>query len=728
MSAQKCSTCGAELDSGAMFCAECGARVTAVPPAPVVPYPHAAAPYTPLPPVPSSGPVAPAPGPYATTQPAPGPHAAPVSPGTYPPPPAGAAAAYPPPPAGDADAYPPPPASASGAYPPPPAAAPPGTGPTSAAPTSAAPTSAAPPAAASGLARPAPAGPAPAAAGAAGPPAPASRAPGEPGTRSAVRVGETFPVVPGSVAPVGRRVAAFAIDAAGLMLLGGIGVVIMLATSGEPEVSPSSVASSFVPSVLVGLGGIALWISESITGATLGGALLGIRTVSAQTGRPAGLLRILLRQLVVSLGYVVCFVGEWLVVSSGVFDKSPAQRGWHDKAAGTIVLLASATGVARAEDPSRAWDQAVARAVGPVPPPPPPPPSSAPSPVPAAAGPGVVPAAPTAPEPPAAPAGEGATSPGTPAAASAGSDSAAPTHAAPLPTTSAATASTPGATTPGTPEIDVPPTIGLVPLPPGVGTGRPSQQASGPLITGFPGSSGPQTPTTPSTGTSEPLAGDTLSVRTLGDTPPSGHEQVIGSPAGASRDEQGAGVSGPEGHHPATGAQAVLPQPAVHPLADPVSAPPTATDRHRADDPRPAATPDVTSVRWGVEELDEIELTRLRTPATGIAPVPQGLRLAFDTGERVDVVGDGLVGRDPQGDAEHKVSIDDPARSLSKTHLAFGLAAPGELWVVDRGSTNGTVVVRPDGAAAALPAGMRAVVTVGWSLRLGERTVHVESR
>ena len=67
VSARLCSTCGAELDGGAMFCAECGARVTAVPPAPVVPYPHAAAPYTPLPPVPSSGPVPPAPGPVSYT-------------------------------------------------------------------------------------------------------------------------------------------------------------------------------------------------------------------------------------------------------------------------------------------------------------------------------------------------------------------------------------------------------------------------------------------------------------------------------------------------------------------------------------------------------------------------------------------------------------------------------------------------------------------------------------
>ena len=151
----------------------------------------------------------------------------------------------------------------------------------------------------------------------------------------------------------------------------------------------------------------------------------------------------------------------------------------------------------------------------------------------------------------------------------------------------------------------------------------------------------------------------------------------------------------------------------------------------RVEDTSTAAQPITRAAadhpRW-TEELDDIELTRLRTPVTGQPPVPPGLRLVFDTGERVDVLGEGVVGRAPQGDVEHVVAIDDPARSLSKTHLAFGPAEPGTLWVVDRGSTNSTLVVRPDGTAATLPAGTRASVGPGWSLRLGERTVRVEAR
>nr|WP_279589769.1 RDD family protein [Cellulomonas uda] len=505
-------------------------------------------------------------------------------------------------------------------------------------------------------------------------------APPSGGGRRDARAAGTFPVVPGSVAPVGRRVAAYAIDLAALSLLAGLGVVNSLAVAGTPEAGVRPSAASFLPSLLGGLGGLALWICESVTGATVGGALLGIRTVSAETGRPAGLLRIFVRQLVVGLGYVACLVGEWLVVASGVFDKTPAQRGWHDKAAGTIVLLANATGVARSEDPAQAWDRAVARAVGPVPPPPPSSaPAPAPAPVPAPVAPAPVTPAPVTP------------APVTAAPVTAAPVTAAPVTAAPV-TTPPVTAPPVAAAPPAEPAADAAAAepepaaaIGLVPLPPGVGTGRPTERppADG-LITGPPARTQPTSaepaPPAPTSGWSDTLAGEVR--RTPGDTPPAGHDRV--EPAAA------------RGEDTSTAAQPIARAAADHP-------------------------------RW-TEELDDIELTRLRTPVTGQPPVPPGLRLVFDTGERVDVLGEGVVGRAPQGDVEHVVAIDDPARSLSKTHLAFGPAEPGTLWVVDRGSTNGTLVVRPDGTAATLPAGTRASVGPGWSLRLGERTVRIEAR
>ncbi|MBT0994253.1 RDD family protein [Cellulomonas sp. DKR-3] len=620
MSARVCGTCGAELEQGAMFCAECGARVGAAPQQ-------------------ATGPVPPPPGAVSTAPPAYGPTSAPL-PAV---PPAAVAPARP------------------GAVPPPAPVAP------------AAPADL--PAAAAAPGSPSLAAPPPPAAEAAGPETGGRRA-------TAARPTGEFPVVPGSVAPVGRRVAAYAIDLVAVAVLGGIGLGIALAVTGTPEPGevPDVSGALVLPYVLSGLGGLALWISESVTGATLGGAVLGIRTVSARTGRPAGLLAIFLRSLVVGVGSLACGVGNWVVAASGAFDKTPAQRGWHDKAAGTIVLRAAATGVARtATDPDAAWDDAVARAVGghraptgpmgtgrmgtgpldtgptsagtasaslPVPPPPPgpaapslaPPPPAAPAPVPA-----------PAPAPAAGPARTAAVAPAAPADATAGG-----------PARDAGTTEA-GTTVAGTTEADgtVGQVIGLVPLPPGVGAQRdaPRSPAEG-LITGLP--------------------------RSAADAPPS--------------------------------ADASAPEPAAPPV--------TAQD---APAGRPAGPR-----RDLVEDFDELELTRMRT-SDDLHPTPavQGLRLVFDTGERVDVVGDGVVGRapTPQPGVDHVVAIDDPARSVSKVHLAFGpTEGTEELWVMDRGSTNGTVVVRPDGTAATLPEGARATVGPGWTVRFGERSVTIERR
>jgi len=506
------------------------------------------------------------------------------------------------------------------------------------------------------------------------PPPPAPEGPPPPPPAPVTRrdvVGTEFPVVPGSVAPVGRRVGAYALDLVALALLGGIGFAIGLASGGDSPDLAHLTVSAMLPSVLTGVGGIALWVAESMTGATLGAAILGIRTVSVATGRPAGLGRILVRQLVVGVGTLACAVGNWVVVASGAFDKEPAQRGWHDKAAGTLVLRAGAAGVARTTDPAVAWDRAVARAVGPVPPPPSTPPTPSAPPTPPAP-----PATPTAsslvPPPPAAP----APVVGHPVSDPPSGPASDPPSAAP------SSVSEP----PAAPIVDVPPTIGLVPLPPAAGSRPPA--APDALITGFPGAvaPAPASGAAPGAGLSGPLDGGALPPAALGSTPSGGESTVPSVPA---------------------------PPPVVTPRVEPAAA--------------DALAGTAAGAYWA-DGVDDIELTRLRTPAAGTPAASAGLRLAFDTGERVDVVGDGVVGRDPQGDVPHVVAIDDPARSLSKTHLAFGPGEAGTLWVVDRGSTNGTVVVRPDGSAATLPAGARAVVAAGWSLRIGERTVRVEAR
>ncbi|MFS0705642.1 FHA domain-containing protein, partial [Cellulomonas sp. 179-A 9B4 NHS] len=150
--------------------------------------------------------------------------------------------------------------------------------------------------------------------------------------------------------------------------------------------------------------------------------------------------------------------------------------------------------------------------------------------------------------------------------------------------------------------------------------------------------------------------------------------------------------------------------------------------------PPPAATPEALSP-GAHDELVELEHTRVRDPAQ-LRRRAVTLALLFDTGPRVRVVGRGLAGRGPRAedgsDILHVVAVDDPSRSVSRVHLEFGPEAPAHaddvagVWVLDRGSTNGTVVVAPDGDARVLPPGTRAVVRAGWTVRLGERVVRVE--
>jgi uncharacterized RDD family membrane protein YckC len=105
----------------------------------------------------------------------------------------------------------------------------------------------------------------------------------------------------------------------------------------------------------------------------------------------------------------------------------------------------------------------------------------------------------------------------------------------------------------------------------------------------------------------------------------------------------------------------------------------------------------------------ELEMTRPAPPRTDVAPEPRaggtaGLRVAFDDGRVLTVERLALVGRNPsQGPDVQVVRVVDPARSVSKTHLQLAVDPAGGAWVVDRGSTNGTLVTLPDGAQVVCP-------------------------
>jgi len=105
----------------------------------------------------------------------------------------------------------------------------------------------------------------------------------------------------------------------------------------------------------------------------------------------------------------------------------------------------------------------------------------------------------------------------------------------------------------------------------------------------------------------------------------------------------------------------------------------------------------------------ELEMTRPAPPRTDLAPEPRaggtaGLRVAFDDGRVLTVERLALVGRNPsQVPDVQVVRVVDPARSVSKTHLQLAVDPAGGAWVVDRGSTNGTLVTLPDGAQVVCP-------------------------
>jgi hypothetical protein len=116
------------------------------------------------------------------------------------------------------------------------------------------------------------------------------------------------------------------------------------------------------------------------------------------------------------------------------------------------------------------------------------------------------------------------------------------------------------------------------------------------------------------------------------------------------------------------------------------------------------------------------EASQEAPPGSQEPPVPYVL--SFSTGERIVVVGSGLLGRrpyvQPEESFEQLVSIADHERSVSKTHLEFGLEG-GDLWIRDRYSANGTVIIPPSGAPHHLEPGRRYRVPRAGRVEIGDR-------
>jgi uncharacterized RDD family membrane protein YckC len=151
------------------------------------------------------------------------------------------------------------------------------------------------------------------------------------------------------------------------------------------------------------------------------------------------------------------------------------------------------------------------------------------------------------------------------------------------------------------------------------------------------------------------------------------------------------------------------PAPAAPPPPAPASAPPPPAAPPAAPKPAPRPAAPVSTP----------------TPAAATAA---RWRVTFDTGETFVVEGLALVGRRPesrQGEpVRHLVALRSSDMSLSKTHAQFQVVPDGALVVMDRGSTNGSILLRK-GVSKALSPGRPSTLLEGDKVRFGDREMTV---
>ena len=147
-----------------------------------------------------------------------------------------------------------------------------------------------------------------------------------------------------------------------------------------------------------------------------------------------------------------------------------------------------------------------------------------------------------------------------------------------------------------------------------------------------------------------------------------------------------------------------------------------------ADPPAPAYQPPAHAAVPAAEHAPAPAEPAERTKARENPAGPPRWRVTFDNGETFVVEGLALVGRRPEprpGEpVHHLVPLQSGDMSLSKTHAQFQVAPGGELVVMDRGSTNGSILVR-QGMSRELAAGKPATLVQGDVVRFGDRQMTV---
>lgn len=172
------------------------------------------------------------------------------------------------------------------------------------------------------------------------------------------------------------------------------------------------------------------------------------------------------------------------------------------------------------------------------------------------------------------------------------------------------------------------------------------------------------------------------------------------------------------------------------PLVQPVAArrsplPVEQNDRVAAPPLAAAAPPLAAAVPSQAEPLMPSGVVPVEAPVAA-APAPREvgalLLVSFDTGQRVQlrIPTVAHLGRRPEASDpdDQIVIVDDPANSVSKTHLRLEYRGDS-VWVTDLGSTNGSEMVDDTGEVSALVSGARMRLDDGASVRIGQRSFTV---
>ncbi|MEP6745969.1 MAG: hypothetical protein ABJB33_10775 [Gemmatimonadota bacterium] len=152
-------------------------------------------------------------------------------------------------------------------------------------------------------------------------------------------------------------------------------------------------------------------------------------------------------------------------------------------------------------------------------------------------------------------------------------------------------------------------------------------------------------------------------------------------------------------------------------VADEPSASAPAADEAATHEP----APDESSDGWAPDESSDGW-----APDESYSAATRGATfdLQFSTGESAIVTGSGLLGRRPLPQPsevfDQLIQISDTGMSVSKSHLEFG-QEDGELWVSDRFSGNGTIILRPGEGAVRCEPGRRYRVPRGTRVEIADQ-------